>query len=150
MNRRLRVLALPAAAVAALASHALPARAQEGGYVVIVNEANPVSSISRQQIADIFMKVLAEWPNGGGEAFPVDQPARAAVRDAFSRSVHGRPAAAVAAWWGQQMFSGRATPPPQRPNDRGVIAFVRGNAAAVGYVAAGSASPDVKVLRVTP
>ena len=150
MNRRLRVLALPAAAVAALAAHALPAGAQEGAYVVIVNEANPVSSMPRQQLADIFMKRLVEWPNDGGVAHPVDQPAVAAVRDAFSRGVHGKPAAAVASWWGQQVFSGRATPPPQRPNDRGVLAFVRGDAAAVGYVTAGTVPPDVKVLRVTP
>jgi ABC-type phosphate transport system substrate-binding protein len=149
MNRRLRVLALPAAAVAALAAHALPAGAQEGAYVVIVNEANPVSSMPRQQLADIFMKRLVEWPNDGGVAHPVDQPAVAAVRDAFSRGVHGKPAAAVASWWGQQVFSGRATPPPQRPNDRGVLAFVRGDASAVGYVTAGTAPPDVKVLRVT-
>ena len=149
MNRRLRVLALPVAAVAALAIQAVPAGAQEGSYVVIVHESNPIASISRQQLADIFMKRLAEWPNGGGVAHPVDQPAVAAVRDAFSRVVHGKPAAAVASWWGQQMFSGRATPPPQRPHDRAVIAFVQGDAAAVGYVTAGTAPPYVKVLRVT-
>lgn len=150
MNRRLRVLALPVAAVAALATHARPVGAQEGGYVVIVNAGNPVSSLSRQQLSDIFMKRLAQWPDGGDAVHPVDQPAVAAVRNAFSRVIHGKPAAAVASWWGQQMFSGRATPPPQRPNDRGVIAFILGDAAAVGYVTAGSAPPDVKVLRVTP
>jgi ABC-type phosphate transport system substrate-binding protein len=150
MNRRLRALALPTAVVAALAAHAPPAIAQEAAYVVIVNAANPVASLSRQQVADIFMKRMARWPDGFGEAHPVDQPAVAAVRDAFSRGVHGKPAAAVASWWGQQMFSGRATPPPQRPNDRGVLAFVRGDATAVGYVTAGTAPPDVKVLRITP
>ena len=150
MNRRLRAFALPAAALAALATRVPAARAQEGGYVVIVNAANPVASMTRSQVADIFMKRLTEWPNGGGAAHPVDQPAVAAVRDAFSRTVHGKPAAAVASWWGQQMFSGRSTPPPQRPNDRGVIEFVRGDATAVGYVTVGTAPPDVKVLRVTP
>jgi ABC-type phosphate transport system substrate-binding protein len=150
MNRRLRLLALPLAALAALAAHAGRAEAQEGPFVVIVNEANPLNSIPRQQLADIFMKRLLEWPNDGGPAHPVDQPAQSAVRDAFSRSVHGKPASAVASWWGQQMFSGRAVPPPQRGNDRGVIAFVRENAAAVGYVTVGAAPPDVKVLRVTP
>lgn len=150
MNRRLRVLALPVVAIAALASRALPAVAQEGAYVVIVNEGNSLAAISRQQLSDIFMKRLVEWPNGGGAAHPVDQPAVAAVRDAFSRAVHGKPAAAVASWWGQQMFSGRTTPPPQRPNDRGVVTFVQGDASAVGYVSVGSAPPYVKVLRVTP
>jgi ABC-type phosphate transport system substrate-binding protein len=149
MNLRLGVLALSTAALAALATRVLPAGAQEGRYVVIVNAANPLSSIPRQQLADIFMKRSAVWP-GGGPAYPIDQPARATVRDAFSRGVHQKPAAAVASWWGQQIFSGRGTPPPQRPDDRGVIAFVRGNAAAVGYVTAGAAPPDVKVLRITP
>jgi ABC-type phosphate transport system substrate-binding protein len=150
MNRRFRMLALPAAAVAALAIQPTPARAQEGSYVVVVNEGNPIASLTRQQLTDIFMKRLTEWPNGGGVVHPVDQPANSAVRDAFSRVVHGKPASAVASWWGQQMFSGRATPPPQRPHDRGVLAFIRGDASAIGYITAGDAPPDVKVLRITP
>lgn len=137
------------AALALAASRPAPALAQEEGFVVIVNTANPVTSLTRQQVADIFMKHTAQWAQGG-DVHPVDQPAVATVRDAFSRLVHGKPAAAVASWWGQQMFSGRAVPPPQRPTDRAVVTFVREDALAIGYVSPGTAGQDVKVLHLTP
>ena len=138
--------------ISALAGAALrvtPVAAQAEGYLVIVNPANPVTSLSRQQVSDIFMKLLRRWPHGG-DTHPVDQPAVAAVRDAFSRGVHGKPAAAVASWWGQQMFSGRAVPPPQRANDRAVNAFVREDALAIGYVSPGTAETGVKVIQIAP
>jgi ABC-type phosphate transport system substrate-binding protein len=126
-----------------------PAVAQMDGFVVIVNQNNPVTSLSRQQVSDIFMKQLRQWP-AGGDVHPVDQPANAAVRDVFSRAVHNKPASAVASWWGQQMFSGRAVPPPQRPNDRAVNAFVRDDAQGIGYVNPGTTEAGVKILHVTP
>ena len=151
MRRRLaHVFAGPVLALLALAPGlATPALAQDAGYVVVVNAANPTSSLPRQQLADIFMKRATQWPHGG-DAHPVDLPAVSSVRDAFSRAVHGRPGSAVASYWGQQLFSGRGTPPPQRPNDRAVLQFVAGDAAAVGYVSPGAATPDLKVLRITP
>jgi len=150
MKRWYRCTAVATAALALAALRAAPAAAQvEGNFVVIVNSANPVSTLSRQQVADIFMKQMRQWSHGG-DVHPVDQPAVAPVRDAFSRVVHNKPAAAVASWWGQQMFSGRAVPPPQRPNDRGVNTFVREDALAIGYVSPGAAEAGVKVLRITP
>jgi len=135
-----------AAALAAVAG-AAPASAQEG-FVVVVNAGNPTSSLTRQQVSDIFMKRTTEWPGGGGDIKVVDLPAVSPIRDAFSRAIHGRPGAAVASFWGQQLFSGRATPPPQRPNDRAVLQFIRGDASAIGYVSPGSVTPDVKILRI--
>ena len=149
--RLVDVLAGPALALLACAAvPPAPAVAQDLGFVVIVNEANPVTSLSLQQLADIFMRRTAQWADGGNAVHPVDQPAVAAVRDVFSRAVHGRPAAAIASYWGQQLFSGRAVPPPQRPNDRAVIAFVRSDAGGIGYVMPGGTLQDVKVVRITP
>jgi ABC-type phosphate transport system substrate-binding protein len=149
MIRSPGALALAIAALAATAPRASPAAAQADGFVVIVNQANPVTSLSRQQLAEIFMKQTRQWEDGG-DVHPVDQPAVSAVRDAFSRAVHGKPASAVASWWGQQMFSGRAVPPPQRSSDRAVNSFVRDDALAIGYVASGMAERDVKVVHITP
>jgi phosphate transport system substrate-binding protein len=146
--RNARAFLLVSALVGA-ALRVTPAAAQAEGYVVIVNQNNPVTSLTRQQVSEIFMKQLRRWPQGG-DTHPVDQPAVAAVRDAFSRGVHNKPASAVASWWGQQMFSGRAVPPPQRPNDRAVNTFVREDALAIGYVSPGTAEAGVKVIQVTP
>jgi len=127
-------------------SGVLPTIPQES-FVVVVNTANPVASLTRQQVSDIFMKRMTEWP-AGGSIHPVDLPAVSATRDAFSRAVHGRPGSAVASYWGQQVFSGRAVPPPQRPTDRAVMQYVRSDAAAIGYVSAGSVTGEVKTLTV--
>lgn len=145
--RILRTCAVPLFAAALTVGRPAPAVGQES-FAVIVNASNPVSSLTRAQVADIFMKRLTEWPGGGGAIHPVDLPAVSPVRDAFSRAIHGRPGSAVASFWGQQLFSGRGTPPPQRPADRGVVEFVRGDASAIGYVSAGGVPPDLKVLRV--
>ena len=146
--RSFRVL-IPALALAASALRATPAAAQADGYLLIVNQTNPVTSLSRQQASDIFMKQLRQWEHGG-DIHPVDLPAVSPVRDAFSRAVHGKPSSAVASWWGQQMFSGRAVPPPQRTTDRAVNAFVREDGLAIGYVSPGTAEAGVKVVRITP
>jgi ABC-type phosphate transport system substrate-binding protein len=146
--RSTRVFLL-AIVLAAVAVRVTPAAAQAEGFLVIVNEANPVTSLSRQQVSDMFMKQTRQWEEGG-DVHPVDQPAVALVRDAFSRAVHGKPASAVASWWGQQMFSGRAVPPPQRGTDRAVNTFVRGDTLAIGYVNPGTAEAGVKVVRITP
>jgi len=145
--RILRACAVPLFAAALAGGRPATVVAQES-FVVIVNASNSVSSLTRAQVADIFMKRLTEWPGGGGAIRPVDLPAVSPVRDAFSRAIHGRSGSAVASFWGQQLFSGRGTPPPQRPADRGVVEFVRGDAGAIGYVSAGGVPPDVKVLRV--
>jgi ABC-type phosphate transport system substrate-binding protein len=149
MLRRTQWITCALAVLGLAASRATPAAAQDEGYVVIINTANPVASLTRAQVADIFMKHTTRWEHGG-DIHPVDQPAVAVVRDAFSRSVHGKPASAVASWWGQQMFSGRAVPPPQRPTDRAVVTYVREDALAIGYVSPGTAGQEVKVLRITP
>lgn len=146
--RRFRLL-IPALGLAVAALRASPAAAQADGYILIVNQINPTTSLSRQQASDIFMKQLRQWEHGG-DIHPVDLPAVSTVRDAFSRAVHGKPASAVASWWGQQMFSGRAVPPPQRTTDRAVNAFVREDGLAIGYVSPGSAEAGVKVVRITP
>ncbi len=145
---RARVV-VPLVMFAAAALRVAPAAAQADGFVVIVNQTNPVTALSRQQVADMFMKQMRQWAEGG-DVHPVDLPAVSGVRDAFSRAVHGKPASAVASWWGQQMFSGRAVPPPQRSTDRAVNNFVREDALAIGYVSPGAAESGVKVIRITP
>jgi hypothetical protein len=46
---------------------------------------------------------------------------------------------AIASYWQQQIFAGKDVPPPEQATEADVLAFVRDNAGAVGYVAAGTA-----------
>ena len=125
-----------------------PVAAQQGGYIVIVNDANVVSALSTEEVSKIFFKKAQRWSNGV-DVVAVDQPENAAVREAFSVAVHGKSVGAVRAYWQQQIFSGRAVPPAERPSDEQVVAFVRSTPGAIGYVSAGATlSPGVRRLQI--
>lgn len=115
----------------ALAAVLVPARrAAAQGFVVVTNAAGP-AALSKDDLSRAFLKK-------GSALVAVDQEKGAKVRDAFSRSVLGRPTTAVTSYWQQQIFAGRDVPPTEKGSDADVLAFVRGNAKAIGYVSAGA------------
>ena len=124
-----------------------PLYASAASFKVIVNGAVHLDSLSKKEISDLFMKRTPKWSNGT-PVVPVDQSDRAAVRDEFSRSIHGKPTAAVKSYWQQQIFSGRDVPPVEKASDSEVIALVRSNPGAVGYVDAAADTSGLKVLAV--
>ena len=105
-------------------------RAAAQGYVVVVNAAGP-AAISKAELSNVFLKKSTKLA-------PVDQSKGAAVRDAFSKAVLGRPASAVTTYWQQQIFAGKDVPPPEKGDDAAVLAFVKSTPNGVGYVAAGT------------
>jgi ABC-type phosphate transport system substrate-binding protein len=109
---------------------ASPAAARAQGYVVIVNAAGP-AALAKDDVSKAFLKK-------GGALVAVDQSKSAKVRDAFSKDVLGRPASAIATHWQQQIFAGKDVPPPEKGSDADVLAFVKGNPKAIGYVSAGT------------
>jgi ABC-type phosphate transport system substrate-binding protein len=123
-----------------------PAAAAAAEYVVVVNTANPVSSLSRADATRLFLRTTTQWPSGE-HVKPVDLPKGSPVRTAFTKEVLGRSPGAIDQFWTQSVFSGRAVPPPEKQNDSDVLAYVRENAGAIGYVSARASIGGVK--RVT-
>jgi len=119
----------------------------QGGWRIIVHQSNPLSDLTRDQASRLFLKKALAWPDGRPAA-PVDQREDAATRIAFSRVVLGKSIAAVKAYWQQQIFSGKAVPPPEQASDEQVVRFVAGNPLAVGYVSASATLAGVKVVRL--
>jgi ABC-type phosphate transport system substrate-binding protein len=111
-----------------------PVWAQES-VVVVVNASNPVASLSAADVSNIFLRKTVRW-DGGDDIQPVDLPASSAVRERFSESVLGKAISAVQAYWQRQIFSGHGVPPVEKASEEDVLAFVRANANAIGYVAA--------------
>lgn len=144
-----RTLACAAIVLAALSLRPGDAAAQAAPFVVVVHKQNPVSTISRADAAALFLKRAVRWP-GGAAARPVNQPSRSLITVAFSAGVLRQAPSAVEAYWQQQIFSGRATPPPERPGDAAVVEYVAANPGAIGYVSAGAVTATVKVLPITP
>jgi ABC-type phosphate transport system substrate-binding protein len=124
--------------------------ATAGEFVVIVNAANPVTSVGNGQLSSLFLKKLTQW-GGGLPAVPVDLGPESPVRESFSRQVHRKGTAAVKAYWQQMIFSGREVPPPEKASAREVVAFVSANRGGVGYVPAGTPlGSGVKTVEVKP
>jgi len=119
----------------------------EPGLRVVVNEANPVTSLSREELADLFLKKVSSWGDGT-LVLPVDQLEETAVRENFNREILRKSSNAVRAYWQQRIFAGRDIPPPERESDGAVLAFVRRNRGAIGYVSAESSTAGVKALTV--
>jgi ABC-type phosphate transport system substrate-binding protein len=116
--------------------------------LVIVNESNPVSTMSAQDVSKAFMKKLKSWPDGV-EVIAVDLKESSAARESFSRQIHDKPSSAVKAYWQRMIFSGREVPPPEKSTSAEVVAFVRANRGAIGYVAAGTVlGGGVKVIQI--
>jgi ABC-type phosphate transport system substrate-binding protein len=116
-------------------------------FQVIVNEGNATSSISKDDLSNIFLKKKTKWDDGSAVT-PVDLNARSAVREAFSQDVHGRGVGAIRSYWQQAAFSGAGTAPLERSSDAEVIGFVKANPGAVGYISADTDAAGVKVLSV--
>lgn len=143
MNRRRLLLAALAPCL-----FGLSAAAQESEYKLIVNAANPVAQMKREQVTALFMTRGAKWahgPNGGA----VDQSMTSPVRLAFSKEVLGQPPEGVQNYWRKRMLEAREFPPPVKASDADVIAAVAKDAGGIGYVAAAAELPaTVKAVKV--
>ncbi len=142
-------ITLAIVAIVALCAVVPGVSAQGSGYVIVVNTSNDVSSLSVDEVSRLFLKRTAKW-DSGLDVVPVDQVESSSVRDRFSEDIHDKPVSAVKSFWQRQIFSGRAVPPTEKASDAEVLAFVRSNPAAIGYVSAGSPlGTNVRVVRVT-
>ncbi|MBV9881303.1 MAG: hypothetical protein JO180_12440 [Gemmatirosa sp.] len=135
-------------ALATIVLAAAPLRAQDA-YKVVVNPATSVASLSKAEVARLFLKQDTRWKDGKPAAI-IDQPPASPVRHDFSKTVLGKEVASVTSYWQQQVFSGRASPPVVKPSDADVVAFVSSTPGAIGYVSASAAVAGVKTLTVTP
>jgi hypothetical protein len=138
------------AAVLALAAGADGLAAAAADFVVVVNAANPQAAVPAAEVSNMFLQKTHKWESGE-RIKAVDLPETSAARESFSKAVHGRPTSAVKAYWQRMIFSGIDTPPPEKPSAAEVLAYVRANPGAIGYVPAGTQLPDgVRALKVTP
>ena|SRR5689334_5941951 len=122
----------------------------ESGYRVVVNQKNSIASMSRDELSRLFLKKTTSWSNGQTVAI-VDRAEASDVRQKFTEDVHQRQVRAVKRYWQQMIFGGRAVPPPEKSSDDEVLAFVRSNPNAIGYVSASTTLGDgVKPVDVKP
>ena len=123
------------------------ASAAAADFKIVVNERNPNASLSRTEVSDLLLKKQTHWSDGSS-VVPVDQPRTSAARAAICLQIHRRSPEAVKNYWRQQIFSGRDLPPIEKASDDQVVAFVRANPGAIGYVSESAVTAGVRVVVV--
>jgi ABC-type phosphate transport system substrate-binding protein len=126
------------------AATAVPARAE---LVVIVSAKSPVSALRADQVADIFLGQIGNFPDGA-EAIALDQSIGSPLRDSFYAKVAAKSPALVKAYWTKMIFTGRGQPPKELPNNAAVRKQVADNPSLIGYIDRSALDPSVKAVLV--
>ncbi len=121
----------------------------EEHYSIVVNAANPILTMSRQDLANIFLKKVRKWQNND-PIDPVDQSGYTAIRENITNDIFGRRVSAIKAYWQKQIFTGRDVPPPEKINDLEVLRYIEERSGAIGYISIATSIEGfhVKVIKV--
>ncbi len=113
--------------------------------VVIVSAKNPLTTLSENDVADIYLGRTSELP-GGAQVTPIDQADDAAARAEFYRLVTGKSTAQLRAYWSKLIFTGRGQPPREVPDPATVKKLVANGANTIGYVDKSELDATVKAV----
>jgi len=119
----------------------LPASAQ----VVIVSAKNPISKLTKEQAAQIFLGQVRSFITGG-QAEALDLGEDAPLRKAFYQAIANKGPAQMKAHWSKLEFSGAARAPKALASSAEVVKQVAENPRFIGYVDANAVTPGVKVV----
>ncbi len=113
--------------------------------VVIVNVENKISTLSREEIIDLFMGRYNNFPDGH-HAQPCNQVDNMKLTGQFYKLLTGKNVAQINAYWARLLFSGRATPPRNFKDDKAIIQEVRTSPDSIAYVDRQSIDDTIKVI----
>lgn len=127
-----------------LAMSAIAANAH-AEVVVIVSANSPVTSLTADQTARIFLGKTTSFPDDG-QAFPIDQIEGSAIRDEFYTKVVHKSATQLSAYWAKVIFTGDGRPPLELENNVAVRKAVAKDKNAIGYIDKRYANRSVRVV----
>jgi ABC-type phosphate transport system substrate-binding protein len=113
--------------------------------VAVVSAKNPVTTLSKNQVVDIFLGRASRFPSGS-PAMAIDQVEGSAARDEFYLEFAGKSAAQLTAHWSKIIFTGRGHPPREVANSIEVKKHLVANPNAIGYIEKNLVDSSVKVL----
>ena len=114
-------------------------------FVVIVNNANPVPSLTTLELRRIFMKQSRMWPHGE-PVVPVDWDSTHYLRSVFSKDVLDRTVREMQEYWVQQSMTQGISPPSTQRSARAVLRFVASVPGAISYLPPGEVDDTVNVV----
>lgn len=115
--------------------------------VVVVSAQNPIQTLSRAELADIYLGRMNRFPNGD-PVVPIDQREGSPTYQTFYREYLGRSPAQIKAHWSKLIFTGRGQPPRAVAHSDAVAGIVAENPHAIGYVVPGLVDDRLRVVSI--
>ncbi len=115
-------------------------RAEE--IAVVVSSANPIDTLSRDDVINIFMGRYRQYANKT-TANPIDN---LAIKDKFYKALVSKTLAEVNAYWAPLIFSGRTYPPSKAINANATLQALAENSLAISYINSAEVKPITKVV----
>ena len=133
--------------VAVILSFPASQTAQQTTFVVILNKANPVKSLTLVELRRIFFKQTRMWPHG--EAIvPVEWDATSPLRAEFSQLVMERSVRDMADFWVQQSITQGLAPPSTQRLSRALRRILASVPGAIAYIPVGDVDDTVSAIAV--
>ena len=117
--------------------------------VVIVSAKSPITSLTAEQTARIFLGKASSFPDDG-DAIPIDQAEGSAIRDEFYSKVVHKNSSQLSAYWAKVIFTGDGRPPEKLESNVAVRKAVANNPNAIGYIDKSAVDKSVRVILGQP
>jgi ABC-type phosphate transport system substrate-binding protein len=127
-----------------LAMSTVTARAH-ADVVVIVSAKSPITSLTAEQTARIFLGKVSNFPDDG-DVVPIDQAEGSAIRDEFYSKVVHKNSSQLSAYWAKVIFTGDGHPPEKLESNVAVRKAVANNPNAIGYIDKNAVNRSVRVI----
>lgn len=116
-----------------------------GNIVVVVPAHSEVDKLTRDEVINIFLGRLRQFPNGAA-AYPLDLPAGQIEKAHFYRLLVNKDLSEINAYWARLIFSGRTSPPQLARSNEDVIEQLTANPNAISYLERGKVDRRVKIV----
>ena len=113
--------------------------------VVIVSANSPVTALTENQVADLYLGRTSQLPSGA-PALPIDLADDTVNRAHFYRIVCGKSPAQLRAYWSKLIFTGGGQPPREVADAEAMKRLVAGGPNAIGYIDRSQLDPTVKAV----
>ena len=115
--------------------------------VVVVSATSPITTLSKNQVAKIFLGKSRLFPDGS-KAQPLNQSEGSLERDAFYQLVSGKSPAQVKAHWSKLIFTGRGQPPKEAATNDAVKQLLANGSINISYMDRATIDDSVKILEL--
>lgn len=121
------------------------AASKEESVVIVVNKNNPVASLSRSQVIDIFMGKDVSFPDGS-IAIPVELEEDNYVKVTFYQQLVAMPLSSVNAYWSRLSVTERKRTTVFQESEQEIIRFILANTQAIAYLPINQVNDNLKVV----